>query len=88
MKHINRDIIGVVILEAVIIIGVCNMLLTGCNYQAIDLNYGFTEAYVIDTGETIKIKSWCDYGDSDMIQFTDTDGRTYLTHSSNVILMK
>ncbi len=74
--------------KLLLIIGACAMLLTGCNYQAIDLNYGFTEAYIVDTDETIKIKSWCDYGDSDMIQFTDTDGRTYLTHSSNVILME
>ena len=71
-----------------LIFGICAMLLTGCNKQVFDLDYAFKEAYIIDTDETIKIKSWCDYGDSDMIQFTDTDGKVYLTHSSNVILMK
>lgn len=71
-----------------LILGICAMLLTGCNKQVFDLDYGFTEAYIVDTGETIKIKSWRDYDGSDMIQFTDTDGKVYLTHSSNVILMK
>lgn len=71
-----------------LIFGVCAMLLTGCNKQMFDLDYAFKEAYIIDTGETIKIKSWNDYDGSDMIQFTDTDGKVYLTHSSNVILMK
>lgn len=70
------------------IFGACTMLLTGCNKQMFDFDYGFKEAYIIDTGETIKIKSWNDYDGSDMIQFTDTDGKVYLTHSSNVILMK
>lgn len=72
----------------VFIFGACAILLTGCNYQAFDLNYEFNEVYIIDTGNTIKIKSWVDYSDSDMIQFTDTDGKVYFTHSSNVILMK
>lgn len=70
------------------IFGACTVLLTGCNKQMFDLDYGFHEAYIIDMDETIKIKSWCDYDNSDMIQFTDTDGKVYMTHSSNVILMK
>lgn len=71
-----------------LIFGICTMLLTGCNKQMFDFDYAFNEAYIIDTGETIKIKSWCDYDNSDMIQFTDTDGKVYMTHSSNVILME
>lgn len=71
-----------------LIFGICTMLLTGCNKQMFDFDYAFNEVYIVDTGETIKIKSWCDYDNSDMIQFTDTDGKVYMTHSSNVILMK
>lgn len=74
--------------KLILIFGACAMLLTGCNKQVFDLDHVFNEAYIVDTGETIKIKSWCDYDNSDMIQFTDTDGKVYLTHSSNVILMK
>lgn len=69
------------------ILGIC-IVLSGCNKQVFDFDYAFKEAYIIDTGETIKIKSWNDYDNSDMIQFTDTDGKVYMTHSSNVILMK
>jgi len=57
------------------------------NKQIFDTSYAFTKAYIIDTDTTIEIKSWKDYDASDMIQFTDTEGKVYLTHSSNVILM-
>lgn len=57
------------------------------NKQIFDTSYVFTKAYIIDTDTTIEIKSWNDYDASDMIQFTDKDGKVYLTHSSNVILM-
>lgn len=70
------------------IFGLCTIMLTGCNKQMLDLDYAFKEAYIVDTGETINIKSWRDFDNSDMIQFTDTDGKVYMTHSSNVILMK
>lgn len=74
--------------KLVCIFGICTIMLTGCNKQMLDFDYSFKEVYIVDTGETIKIKSWRDYDNSDMIQFTDTDGRVYMTHSSNVILMK
>lgn len=32
------------------------------------------------------VKSWRDFEESDVIQFTDTNDITYLTHYSNVIL--
>jgi hypothetical protein len=57
------------------------------NKQIFDTSYAFTKAYIIDTDTTIEIKSLKDYDASDMIQFTDTEGKVYLTHSSNVILM-
>lgn len=61
--------------------------LTGCSFnrQIIDVTYGFK--YAVLNGETIEIKSWKDFDNSDQIQFTDVNGITYLTHSSNVILM-
>lgn len=70
------DIVAVILFISVI---------TGCNVQMLDTNFSFTKAYIIDTGEELDITSWRDFDDGDMIQFT-SDGVTYLTHSSNVIL--
>lgn len=54
-----------------------------------DTTYTFTEAVVMrgDGEQHVKIRSWCDYENSDMIQITLDNGETYLTHSSNVILI-
>lgn len=62
---------------------------TGCNKQVVDLNYNFKYALLMraDGEQLIQIKSWRDYKDGDQIQFTSVDGVTYLTHSSNVVLM-
>ena len=59
----------------------------GCNKQIIDLDYNYNYALIDGVGE-VKVKSWNDYENSDMIQVTDVDGVVYLTHSSRVILMK
>jgi len=73
-----------------IFIGVCAaLLLTGCNRQIIDLTYNFNKA-IITLGDGTKIdgevESWRDFDDGDMIQVT-INGKTYLTHSSNVLLI-
>lgn len=64
------------------------LLLVGCNRQMIDLDYHFNNAYLVvgDEVKTIKVKSWADYENSDMVQITDENGVVYLTHSTNVIL--
>ncbi len=61
------------------------LLLTGCNRVIIDTTYTFEYADIEGVG-TVEVGSWCDYDSSDMIQVTDKDGTTYLTHSANVIL--
>ena len=52
-------------------------------------NNTFNKA-IVDYGngtvETYDIKQWTDFTDSDMVQFVDTDGNVYLTHSSKVVL--
>lgn len=87
MSH-NRDIgqksVALAILIAVITIII--LILTSCNRQMIDLNYTFNKAIIDGVGE-IEITSWTDYDQSDMIQITDKSGKTYLTHSSKVILI-
>ena len=59
------------------------------NRSIFDTKYSFTEAIVFraDGEEHVKVKTWCDYENSDMIQITLDNGTTYLTHSSNVILV-
>ena len=73
-----------------IFIGICvALLLTGCNRQIIDITYEFNEAIItLSDGTKIegKVESWRDFEDGDMIQVT-IDGKTYLTHSSNVLLI-
>lgn len=73
------------ILLAVIMI----VAMTGCNRQLIDTTWSFERAVIfLPDGEKIEgeISSWRDYDSSDMIQVA-IDGKQYLTHSSNVILI-
>jgi uncharacterized lipoprotein NlpE involved in copper resistance len=64
--------------------------LAGCgNRQLIDTNYSFNKVVIsLNDDVTIKgeVESWRDFDDGDMIQVT-VNGKTYLTHSSNVILI-
>lgn len=63
-------------------------LFCGCNQQLIDTTYSFERAIVaLPNGETIegKCSSWTDWDDG-TVQVT-IDGKTYYTHSMNVILI-
>lgn len=66
------------------------MCLMGCGNQAIfDTTWTFERAIIfLPDGEKIEgdIVSWTDFDDSDMIQVT-IGSKTYLTHSSNVIMI-
>jgi hypothetical protein len=60
-----------------------------CNAQIFDTTYHFDRAIIfLPNGEQIegKVESWANYANSDMTQ-VKIDGKTYLTHSSNVILI-
>ena len=63
------------------------IILSACNRQVIDLEYNYNAAIIEGVGK-VSVRSWCDYDNSDMIQVIDADGKVYLTHSSNVILIK
>ena len=63
--------------------------LSGCNMQMIDTTWSFERAIIfLPNGEKIEgtVSSWGDYESSDMMQVT-IDDKTYLTHSSNVVLI-
>ena len=78
----------IALLMAVIaVLGVC--LLSGCNKQMVDLTYSYEYAIIgLPNGETVegKVSSWTDFEDGDQIQVR-IDGKTYLVHSSNVVLI-
>ena len=65
-------------------------LLTACGNQSlIDTTYRFDKAIInLHNGNIVegKVQSWKDYDNSDQIQLT-INGKTYLTHISNVILI-
>ena len=65
------------------------LVLAGCNKQMVDLTYSYERAIlVLPNGEVIegKVTSWTDFEDGDQIQ-VKIDGKTYLVHSSNIVLI-
>lgn len=57
----------------------------------VDTHQQFTTAYVdfgINDIRKMRIVSWRDFDDSDQLQFTDDEGRTYLTGCNRVILIE
>ena len=68
---------------------ICAAVLTGCNKQMVDLTYSYEYAIIgLPNGEVVegKVSSWTDYEDGDQLQIK-IDGKTYLVHSSNVVLI-
>lgn len=66
------------------------VLLSGCNRQIIDTTYSYDKAIIrLPDGEVVSgaVESWKDYGDGDQLQ-VKIDGKTYLVHSSDVVLVK
>lgn len=65
------------------------LTLSGCNKQMVDLTYSYERAILmLPNGEVIegKVSSWTDFDDGDQIQVR-IDGKTYLVHSSNIVLI-
>lgn len=65
------------------------MVLAGCNKQMVDLTYSYEYAIIgLPNGEVVegKVSSWTDFEEGDQIQ-VKIDGKTYLVHSSNVVLI-
>lgn len=76
------------IIKTGIVMLMCILLMTGCNYQLFDTTYSFEEAIImLPNGEIIqgKVDSWMDY-DGDQFQVV-INGVTYLTHAENVVLI-
>ena len=73
----------------VLVLFLAGIILAACNKQMIDTTYKFDRAIIELRNGTIvegKVQSWTDFEDSDQIQ-VKIDGKTYLVHSSNVVLI-
>lgn len=78
-----------VILFTILLIIAVSIILVGCNVQVVDTHWNFDRAIIfLPDGKTIegRRQSWTDFEDGDQLQ-VKIDGVTYLTHSSNVILI-
>ena len=73
----------------VVLVAVTALIAVGCNKQMVDLTYSYERAIILlPNGEVIegKVSSWTDFEDGDQIQ-VKIDGKTYLVHSSNIVLI-
>ena len=75
--------------KVILIIILCALIFSGCNYQLVDLNYTFSYAYIKvgDEWVTVELSSWKDY-EGEQIQLTLRDGTVLLVNSMNCILYK
>ena len=76
-------------LTAIVLTLILLLTLTACNKQMVDLTYSYERAILsLPNGEVIegKVSSWTDFEDGDQIQVR-IDGKTYLIHSSNIVLI-
>ena len=79
----------VIALLLVLVLALSVSLLAGCNKQMVDLTYSYEYAIIgLPNGQVVegKVSSWTDFDDGDQIQ-VKIDGKTYLVHSSNVVLI-
>ena len=79
----------VLALMLVVIVVLSTALLSGCNKQMLELTYSYEYAIIgLPNGEVVegKVSSWTDYEDGDQLQ-VKINGKTYLVHSSNVVLI-
>lgn len=90
MMKIKRKEVLITIVAIATLAAIMVLSLTGCgNMQIFDTTYNFNYGYVsLPNGEVIegKVTSWMDYSESDMVQVV-INGKTYLTFSSNVVLV-
>ena len=83
----------IVAAAVILIVAIASVIIyweaTHGNRSLVDMKNRFDRAIIaLPNGETVegKISSWLDYSDSDVVQIT-LDGKTYLTHFANVVLI-
>ena len=79
-------------LLAIVLALILIISMAGCtvyNKQLVDLTYSYERAIIyLPNGDVVdgKVSSWTDFEDGDQIQ-VKINGKTYLVHSSNVVLI-
>lgn len=76
-------------LLVVTLLTVMGLSMTACNKQVFDTTYSYERAIIyLPNGEVVdgKVSSWTDFDDGDQIQ-VKIDGKQYLVHSSNIVLI-
>jgi flagellar basal body-associated protein FliL len=90
MKIKSKIIIIIIVIVVILVAAVVIYWeSTHGNRSLIDTKYRFDRAIIrLPNGEIAdgKVTSWLDYDDSDVVQVT-IDGKTYLSHDSNVCLI-
>ena len=74
---------------AIVLVLILMLTFTACNKQMVDLTYSYERAILsLPNGEIVegRVSSWTDFEDGDQIQVR-IDGKTYLVHSSNIVLI-
>ena len=88
MRNRIKFIVGMIMVIVLFIVSM--FILNSCgNMQLMDTTYSFDTAIIfLPDGESVegKVDGWMDFENSDMIQ-VKIDDKTYLTHSSNVVLI-
>lgn len=78
----KKKLVGIILLSSLVFVG-CG------NKQLIDTKWNFKKAiiFVGDESVEVEVRSWKDYETDTTIQITDTNGVTYLTDLTNVVLI-
>lgn len=83
----------IIVIAIILIVSIAALIIyweaTHGNRRLVDTKNRFDRAIIaLPNGQTVegKISSWLDYSDSDVVQIT-LDGKTYLTHYTNVVLI-
>ncbi len=79
----------IAMLAAFVLILSIALFTAGCNKQLVDLTYSYERAIIyLPNGEIVegRVSSWTDFEDGDQLQIK-IEGKTYLVHSSNVVLI-
>lgn len=89
MKKFDVKVIVLAVALAIVLF-ISLFALSSCgNMNMMDTTYSFERVVMsLPNGDVIegKVTNWVDWEDSDMVQ-VKIDGKTYLTHSSNVVLI-
>ena len=88
MEKLKKIILIIILLIAIATLSGCTL---GNRELGIDTKQSFDEAYIYTLDGKLAvhglIQTWRDFDESDVIQIT-IDGKTYLTHYMNVLLIR